>query len=314
MCWNLFRFIYKEVTLFFEQQLMTRADFSISFKWPATAWWKMWICELWASLLSLWELIDIVNNKVNWDTAKTTVEINAVREWSFEVWLSIIQDLAIWTIITIWVNSQEFINLIFWEFWIIYWWKLLSWRKLNKISNNKDDTCNVTLNDWSILNNMPRKITNIFWSTTINNTILNVCKPLGNEWIDEIRFKQAGTNLNSVKKDEYQCIKVNVQDNNLEEIDTISSEAILTLDTVWLYSNKWKFSRWENKIRIEIKDKNFLDKVKSWDLEFRQWDYIRAKIIDKYFNEDWKIKTETEIEEVIELKHQPVQPSLLAES
>lgn len=293
---------------------MSETNFSISYKWEATDSWEIDVKDLAWSLFSLWELIDEVNKNINWKESQISLRVKAFSKWSFVSGLSLLQVITDATIITACINAQDLLNLIFWEYWLIYFWKMIKGQSIVKSKDTSNWNVDITLADQSVISNMPKRIFNLFGKVSITNNITNIVAPLSKEWIDEIKVIREWEEINSIAKQEYfeSMTKLDAEKEIEEEIWETESIMFLSFDVIVLESNsKWKFMHWDQKIVADITDPIFLWSVQNKSLAFKAGDFIKARV--KIKTTRWVnniLKNTYTIEEVQEFNSSPFQPWL----
>lgn len=293
---------------------MSETNFSISYKWPATDSWEIDVKDLAWSLFSLWELIDVINKNINWKESQISLRVKAFSKWSFVSDLSLLQVITDATIITACINAQDLLNLVFWEYWLIYFWKMIKGQTIVKSEDSSNWNVDITLADQSVISNMPKRIFNLFGKVSITNNITNIVAPLSKEWIDEIKVIREWEEINSIAKQEYleSMTKLDAETGIEEEIWETESIMFLSFDVIVLESNsKWKFMHWDQKIVADITDPIFLWSVQNKSLAFKSGDFIKARV--KIKTTRWVnnvLKNIYTIEEVLEFNSSPFQPWL----
>ncbi len=293
---------------------MSETNFSISYKWQATDSWEIDVKDLAWSLFSLWELIDEINKNINWKESQISLRVKAFSKWSFVSDLSLLQVITDATIITACINAQDLLNLVFWEYWLIYFWKMIKGQTIVKSEDSSNWNVDITLADQSVISNMPKRIFNLFGKVSITNNITNIVAPLSKEWIDEIKVIREWEEINSIAKQEYfeSMTKLDAETGIEEEIWETESIMFLSFDVIVLESNsKWKFMHWDQKIVADITDPIFLWSVQNKSLAFKAGDFIKARV--KIKTTRWVnnvLKNIYTIEEVLEFNSSPFQPWL----
>lgn len=293
---------------------MSEVNFSVSYRGSATDSWEIDVKDLAWSLFSLWELIDEVNKNINWKESQISLRVKAFWKWSFISDLSLLQVITDATIVTACINAQDLLNLVFWEYWLIYFWKIIKGQPIVESEDSSNWNVNVTLADQSVIANMPKRIFNLFGKVSITHNITNIVAPLSKEWIDEIKIISEWAEMNSIEKQEYfeSMIKWGTETETEEEIWETESVMFLSFDVIVLGSNsKWKFMYWDQKIVADIADPIFLWSVQNKTLAFKSGDFIQARVKTK--TTKWVnniLKNTYTIEEVLEFNSSPFQPWL----
>ena len=295
---------------------MSEANFSISYKWEATESWEIDVKDLAKSLFSLWDLIDDVNKKVNWPNSAVNLKIKAFSRGSFVSDLSLFQDaVESGVLVGTLLSAQEILNLIFWDYGVIYFWKLLKWQKIKETKNNSEGTLDVTLADNSVIANVSPVVVNLFWTVNVSNNVTHIVSPLGKNGIDEIKILQEGTELGGVQKQDYYdwLPKSSPEEENEEAVGTVENTMYLSLDTIVLseVNRKWKFKRNEEIISASIQDSRFIKAIESKTISFKSGDFIKARVLETTTKTSKGVlKTEFTILEIIEFNNEPFKPWL----
>ena len=295
---------------------ISETNFSISYKWEATESWEIDVKDLAKSLFSLWDLIDDVNKKVNWPNSAVNLKIKAFSKGSFVSDLSLFQDtIESGVLVGTLLSAQEILNLIFWDYGVIYFWELFKWQKIKETKNNSGGNLDVTLADNSVIANVSPVVVNLFWTVNVSNSVTNIVSPLGKNGIDEIKILQEWTELGGIQKQNYYdwLPKSIPEEENEKAVGTIENIIYLSLDTIVLSEvhRKWKFKKNEEIISANIQDFRFITAIENKTISFKSGDFIKARVLENTTKTGKDVlKTEFTILEIIKFNNEPFNPWL----
>jgi hypothetical protein len=141
----------------------------------------------------------------------------------------------------------------------------------------------------------------LFSSVKIRSDIQKFIRdPLSKEGVENFTIKKANeTTVIKDKEKEYFKLS-DVPDEPLE--DQVREVYVKALSVIFIEGNKWRFSDGTNEFYASVKDEQFVNEVQENKITFTKDDIFKVKLREKQWISDTGIKTEHEIEEVIDYR------------
>lgn len=121
-----------------------------------------------------------------------------------------------------------------------------------------------------------KKILDVYKNIEFRKQIHEFVKPLSNNGIENIECYHEKSKKTSISKEEYTNFEV--PEINETDLKSSVSEVYLQIINVAFEHGKWKFSNGANQFFSEIKDKNFLNRVKKNEETFASSDTLKVRL------------------------------------
>lgn len=148
-------------------------------------------------------------------------------------------------------------------------------KKLRTKEEKADGKIELTLEDGSKIS-VDKKILDVYKNIEFRKQIHEFVKPLSNNGIENIECYHEKSKKTSISKEEYTNFEV--PEINETDLKSSVSEVYLQIINVAFEHGKWKFSNGANQFFSEIKDKNFLNRVKKNEETFASSDTLKVRL------------------------------------
>jgi len=179
---------------------------------------------------------------------------------------------------------------------------LLLWlrnRKIKKVTERDEIVTTIEVENEK--KDVHPKVVALFSNVKVRTSIQKfIADPLSREGIDSFTFKK-NNQTTKIKKEEKDYFKLpSVPDEPLK--DEVREVYLKALSVIFVEGNKWRFSDGTNEFYATVKDEIFVKNVQDNKISFTKDDTFRVKLREKQWITDVGLKTEHEIEEVVDQK------------
>jgi len=170
-------------------------------------------------------------------------------------------------------------------------------RKIKKVTRKGDTQTIVEVVDEKV--EVHPKIIALFSNVKIRTSLQKIItEPLSKEGIDNLSIKK-DKKTTKIKKGEKDYFRLSdVPDEPLK--DEVREVYLKALSVIFVEGNKWRFSDGTNEFFAVVNDVKFVEDVQNNKITFTKDDTFRVKLREKQWITDAGLKTEHEIEEVID--------------
>jgi len=290
-----------------KMNLMSQRDhFEVIYNGPALKLNEMDVRDLAPALLAISDVLEESNKIIYGD--KTRVQVNVrgtFKTGSFGFDLSVVQGAIegftslfnsdavnaasnlLQMVGFVGIPSGSLIGFLLW----------LRNRKIKKVTEKGGAQTIVEVVDEKI--EVHPKIIALFSNVKIRTNLQKVItEPLSKEGIDSLSIKK-DKKTTKIKKEEKDYFKLSdVPDEPLK--DEAREVYLKALSVIFVEGNKWRFSDGTNEFFATVKDENFVEDVQNNKITFTKDDTFRVKLREKQWITDTGLKTEHEIEEVLD--------------
>jgi len=170
-------------------------------------------------------------------------------------------------------------------------------RKIKKVTKEGDDKATLEVEDEKI--ETSQKIIALFSNIKVRNSIQKIItEPLSKEGVNSFKIKK-DRNVTEIKEEEKDYFGLSdIPDEPLE--DQVRDVYLKATAITFIEGNKWKFSDGTNEFFATVKDEKFAKDVQENKITFSKDDTFKVKLREKQWISDTGLKTEHEIEEVLE--------------
>lgn len=301
---------------------MSDANFSLVFEGAAVENGEMDVRDLAPSLLALGELIQAANTELNGDRARIAVKLQATKQGSFEVSMTLVQSYGQQALLLLdslaghkdgISAAKDLADIIFKVsagagvvgggfFALIKW---LKGRKPDKVEVKGGET-HIHIGDTYFVTN-PQAVA-LAENLQVREQARNLVAVLNQDGIEQITTKRSPKEKLTIKKDEAKFFDVpDIEEETLDEGDR---EMFLQIDSLsFKEGNKWRMTDGGEPFYAVLEDVEFLNRIAKGEVSFSKNDYLHCLVHERQLrNEKGQLKKERTIIRVIE--HRPGQRQL----
>ena len=294
---------------------MNEAHFTLKFEGSAFDNGEIDVHDLAPALLALGDMFQTANELMNQDKTKTSVKVRATSEGSFEVDLTLWQDVisSLLTFSTIHAKDIESANSLAdlvlktgaivgtpagGLFLFIKW---LKGRKPDQIKDIADGNVSVHVGDNVFITN--KKTIILAESVDVRENAHKLVSTLKRDGIDRISCRQGDQEefLSIEKSDIQSFIVPEIEEEELEESTRKMRLQIISLS--FKEQNKWRLTDGSEPFSAIIEDINFLNKIDNNEVSFGKNDYLECNVRERQIMTASGLKMERTIVEVLTHKH-----------
>lgn len=281
-------------------------QFTIKFDGEAVQNHEMDVADFARSLMGLSDLFEATNKKLNSNDARTNLKIQATREGSFEVILSLTQHLQAQLSAIGIVDVAMLAGLVFGGRGVI---DLLRWLKGEKIKSIEKSSAESS-HDFIITNRDGAKLEinkdakELLEDPIIRKAVQDTMSPLERDGVETL-------NINSKKSEPIKITKSEVKYFAAPDKSGKDDEILKEFGKGWFTilspdfedGHKWKVFDGNSKFYVLFEDEKFIDDVQNKQVSFCKDDMILCEHIKHQFHDsNGKLKTEYTVTQVLELR------------
>lgn len=307
-----------------------KIEFTVAYGGDALTKGYMDVKQLAPALLSMGELLDQANQKLNGDRAKIQVNVNAdFRKGSFEITLNVNQLFdQVGQIVTTYSAEQILLFLGLSipllaaavgipVFGLIQLIKKLKDSKIDKTEKIGDKITihATTQNGNNIVIESDELVFNFYNDPAIRHSLNAVLEPLNSDGIDEFHTMRDGKEQESITKKELPYFQQGVIEDAPPPLVDDTRKAIFGLRSLNFKPDKqWRLTSDIGTISAKIIDEQFLQGIEKGDVRLGKHDILEVNLQTKQWIQEGKIKSENLIVKVIKHHKMPEPGHLFAKS
>ncbi|MCS3902090.1 hypothetical protein J2T55_000082 [Methylohalomonas lacus] len=286
---------------------MTTANFTVVYNGDRVKNNTMDVRDLAPALLSIGSLVDEANRVLNGDNATVKLHVDTTAPGCFEI--NMLLDLAFLSQVKDFltsdlVNSAINLNDLIWggvgaTWGLIGLAKLLKGKKPPKAERVDDHTVRIQVDGQTY--DVPLKLLRLYQDLGVRNALEKTISPLKKEGIDSLEVKQEGKAIAFIEKKEADYFDA-PQAEDEEILDEIEKGAYSILSVAFKEDNKWRLYDGNTTITASIKDEDFIYRVEHGLESFTKGDVLICEVRKRQYITGSDLKTEYEVERVIEHK------------
>lgn len=278
--------------------------------------------DLAPALLALPTLIQETNRIVNNDDARISVRIQAPTAGSFEICFSVSSDATAARVdlfdspgVSALTNTT---NLLWWGMsggaemtdGLVSFVRFMKTGRVTRTTPIDDILVEIETDTDSI--KIPQTVWELYQSEKVRAAFYQVLKPLGNEGVDKVEFRnQAGQTAEVTREEARYYWPQSEQMESFEEFPP--RETFVNVVLLWFRDgNKWRFSEGGNEWWAEIKDQDFIESLLKGEQNISANDYLKVRLKQTQTRHGSVIHSDYEILNVLEHKKVPQQMQLSA--
>lgn len=176
----------------------------------------------------------------------------------------------------------------------------LTWLKNRKITKVEEGKTTTTIQVEDESTKVNPVVIALFSNVKIRTSLQKIiADPLSKEGVESFKIKKDGKEITSVMGEEKDYFKLSaVPDEPLQ--DQEREVYLKALSVIFVEGNKWKFSDGTNEFFATVKDEKFVSDVQENKITFSKDDTFKVRLREKQWITDTGLKTEHEIEEVLD--------------
>ena len=314
-------------------QTTCHQDFKISFGGSTVENGEIDVNELAPSLLAFGDLIQNANRVINGEHSKITVKVKATAHGSFEILLSVLQDISLLEQIQNLLdfahdNKKEIesasalIDLLFKVgamvggtitigAGLLGLLKFLKGEKPERIEYKENGTIEIHKNGTIFITN--HHIYNLATDPTTRETVDKALRPLKSEGIDKIAiYDNKNQEAFHIEKSEASYFTMPPQAEEEIIFQEMRKMSLSIISLTFKEDNKWRFSFGDYQFTALIEDTEFLEKIKNNDISFAKNDLLICQVEEKQISNAHKgLRVERVIKKVIEHRNAIKQLTLI---
>lgn len=282
---------------------MATYDFSVRYYGASINDGRMPVRELASSLIALSDSFKEIQQIINPNEKKVSLDIKATEEGSFVVDLILANGVDVISKTIDMLSGKEstaFANLVVYVETFGGAVSLLKPLHKNKIKTKKEfpeGYVKLTLTDGTIIETTANSL-KAYQDVEFRNNLRNVVEPLEKEGIDGMEINSKKSNKIIVKKEDLDNFDVPNPDD--KQLESTVSEDFLQIINVAFEHGKWKFSDGSSHFFANIEDENFIKSVIENKTQFGSSDILKVQLRTNRKITSDGLKSEFIIEKVLE--------------
>ncbi|TXM64956.1 hypothetical protein FV226_25745 [Methylobacterium sp. WL12] len=305
---------------------MSEAHFTLIFRGPAVENGEIDVQDFAPALLSIGDLLQSANEVINGSAAKVAVKVRATAEGSFEVDLSLWQQL-IESIFNYAKDhkdgiaaAQELADLVLkigggigaagtfvggGLFALLKW---LKGRKPEKIEYQDDGSVTIHIGDNYFMTN--RRTVELAENVAVRNHAKRLVSTLQRDGITSIAARQNDRQELSLTREDIPSFDIS-DDQDEELADSTRPMVLQIISLSFKEENKWRLTDGGEPFTASIEDTEFLNKISNNEIYFGKNDCLICEVRERQVRNNKGLRKERTIIRVIEHKPSPRQLKLV---
>jgi hypothetical protein len=295
---------------------MSEAQFTLVFRGPAVENGEIDVQDLAPALLAIGELLQAANDTINGQASKVAVKVRATAEGSFEV------DLSLWqqVIESIFTYAQdhkdgisaanELADLVLKAGGVVVGtagtlggglFAMLKWLRGRKPEKIEEKAGSVTLQIGDSYFITDSRTIMLAENIAVRNQAKRLVSALQKDGIDSISARRDGREEVTIEKRDVSSFDIPESDE--EEItDETRRMTLQIISLSFKEENKWRLTDGGEPFTASIEDTDFLNKISKNEISFGKDDYLVCEVRERQVSTSKGLKKERTIVKVIEHK------------